>query len=68
MSFYSSDYELDMMDSPHGIDVAYHCLGDDVRLILRFGTAYLNPDEAREVAQALIRNADLCEQHSDVDE
>lgn len=65
MSTYCSDQELDI-DAPGFFDVAYDCFGRDVRIIVDGRSEYLSPDDARAVAAALTRCADLAEEFAAV--
>jgi hypothetical protein len=67
MSMYGSDHDLHKWFEENGypdstidgtfVDVAAHCLGDDVRIHLPY-PAYLSTDVARQIAEAILRMAD----------
>jgi hypothetical protein len=53
-------------DLPDALDVAYDMGGIDIRVFVDdpaedYGETYLQPDEARRFAQALLTAADECE-------
>jgi hypothetical protein len=62
MSMYASILDLPEPDGSTFFDVAYHCTGDGVRIILDGRTCYPTPSEAREIAAALNDAARLADE------
>lgn len=64
MSTYCSDPSLESLapDTPGLVDVAYDCLGRDVRIIVDGRAVYVTSEVARVIAASIIRQANRADQ------